>query len=182
MAKSVDYVPVRLTRRYREAQDNEKFRSWLTMQSSVMEIVFPIHDVPALRGTMFTEEGLQIAESELLARFDDEASAYSDDNLTLAMRFVYFIGETFRRHFEGEWVAVPRDESRGGGALQAVDVPFREGFVDPLDLMGIALVRRSGKEISRVFGYAKRDHNKWIVDGRPERVFRGTLREPESSA
>ncbi|OZF39596.1 hypothetical protein CH295_02470 [Rhodococcus sp. 14-2483-1-2] len=43
------------------------------------------------------------------------------------MRFVYFIGETFRRATEGRWVAVPQSPPKRG-ALQTIDVEYKSGF------------------------------------------------------
>ncbi|MFL6084050.1 MAG: hypothetical protein ACJ74F_12750 [Mycobacterium sp.] len=34
--------------------------------------------------------------------------AFDSDHVHTTMRFVYYIGETFRRAFEGMWVALPR--------------------------------------------------------------------------
>ena len=41
MGKSFDYVPVQLTKAFREAQTNEQFLGWLKMQEASMEIELP---------------------------------------------------------------------------------------------------------------------------------------------
>jgi hypothetical protein len=65
------------------------------------------------------------------------------------------------------------------GLLPGVDLPFQEGFVEPSQLIHLALTRRSGIEITRVYGFMERDYNKWLDAGRPPRTYRGTLREDD---
>jgi hypothetical protein len=44
-------------------------------------------------------------------------------------------------------------------------------------LVRFALNRRTGTELTTVYGNMERVNKQWLDDGRPERVFRGTLRE-----
>lgn len=175
MGSTHNYIPVRTTRRYREAQTDEKFQGWLKMQSAAMEIVFPIQDVPELRDQMFTPDSLALVESKLLETFSSEEEAFTGD-VSLTMRYVYYVGETFRRHLEGEWCSILKKKP-DGATVPGIDGPYSEGFINPADLIGIALVRRTGNEISDVFGFQRRRYDQWVSDGRPERTFRGTLRE-----
>jgi hypothetical protein len=46
-----------------------------------------------------------------------------------------------------------------------------------MTLIGFALGRRTGEEITRVYGYAHEDYESWVSAGKPERTYRGTLRE-----
>lgn len=180
MGSTFDYVPVQLTKAFREAQTDENFQGWLKMQEAVMEIEFPIYDLPDIRDQMFTKDSLAIVEAKLVDLYANERAAYaSKDDLTLTMRFVYYIGETFRRALDATWVALPpRNKEASPHALKpAIDLPFSEAFVQPLDLVGMALNRRSGIEITRVFGHMERAHAKWVEAGKPPRTYRGTLRE-----
>ncbi|MFA4052603.1 MULTISPECIES: hypothetical protein [Mycobacteroides] len=180
MGEAFDYVPTQLTKAFREAQADEKFQGWLKMQEAVMGIEFPIYDLPEVRDSMFTKDSLAIAEAKLIELYDSNRAAYAgEENVHRTMRYVYYVGETFRRAFEGTWVAIPPlgDKPRREGLLPGVDLPFRENFVNPTQLIHLALTRRSGVEITRVYGYAERDYNEWLDAGKPPRTYLGTLRE-----
>jgi hypothetical protein len=180
MGSTFDYVPIQLTKAFREAQADEKFQGWLKMQEAAMGIVFPIEDAPEVRDSMFTKASLESIEAKLLELYADSVVAYAtDEAVHRTMRYVYYIGETFRQAFEGIWVAVPPDEKQGGGARPAIDMPFRETFIYPMTLIGFALSRRTSEEITRVYGYAHEDYESWVSAGKPERTYRGTLREDD---
>jgi hypothetical protein len=182
MGSTFDYVPVRLTKAYREAQADEKFQGWLKMQEAAVDIEFIIEDLPEIRDSMYTEDSLETVEATLIELYPDDRTAYEgDENIHRTMRYVFYIGETFRRAFEGTWAALPADgpKSKPAASRPAIDLPFGEGFILPSDLIGLALYHRSGTEITFVFGRMGKLHAKWVDEGRPERVFRGTLREDD---
>lgn len=160
--------PIRGSEEFRDAQSDPRFISWLKMQEAAVELEFIVSDVPELKSHLYTREGIVIAESAALDRFSGWSEAFTGDNLTLAMRFVYFIGETFRRHTEGRWVAVPQAPPKTG-ALQAIDVEYKSGFYAPTDMLQMALAQRTGDKIVKVFDYAVEDHQKWVDAGRPTR-------------
>lgn len=180
MGSKFDYVPVQLTKAFGEAQADETFRSWLKMQEAVLEIEFLIDELPEIRDSMFTEESLTVVEAKLIELYPDERAAYeTEDDIHRTMRYVYYIGETIRRAFEGTWVAVPPQDPKNDakGLTPAIDVPFRETFIEPALLIRFAVNRRTGEEITPVYGHIERAYNKWQDAGRPERTYRGTLRE-----
>jgi hypothetical protein len=182
MGSKFDYVPVQLTKAFREAQTDERFQSWLKMQEAVMGIEFPIDDRPEIRDSMFTKKSLTVVEAKLIELYPDERAAYAaEDDIRRTMRYVYYIGETFRRAFEGTWVAVPPQDPKNdeSGLTPAIDVPFRETFIQPVLLIRFAVNRRTGEEITPVDGHMESAYNKWQDTGRPERNYRGTLREPD---
>ncbi len=161
--------PIRETVEYQEAQSDPRFQAWLKMQDAAIELEFIMFDVPELKPHLYTREGIVIAEQAALERFPEYREAFRGENLTLAMRFVYFIGETVRRHTEGSWVAVPQAPPKSG-AIQAIDVPFRSGFYAPVDMLQMALAQRTGDKIVTIFDHAIRAHQKWVDAGRPPRV------------
>ncbi|WP_139279774.1 hypothetical protein [Rhodococcoides yunnanense] len=130
-----------------------------------MDLEFFLVDDPDLAQHKFTREGLVRAESHLLDRHQDKRSAFSDVHLTITMRYVYFIGETFRRATEGRWVALPPDPPQRGPA-SAIDAEFTPAFYVPQDYLGVALTRRTGKEITFVYDIAVRKHEEWVASGR----------------
>ncbi|MGW4741727.1 hypothetical protein [Nocardia xishanensis] len=151
-----------------EYQNDEKFQSWLRMQDAAMDIEFSIFDAPEVNGHMYTREGLVIAEQVLLERFPDYRTVFTEENQKLGMRFVYFIGETFRRAVEGNWFALPPDPPRRG-PLPLVDAEFRSPFFNPMRLMSFAFQRRTGKEIVTPYDNAVKKYKKWVDAGRPPR-------------
>lgn len=161
--------PIRESEEYRDAQSDPRFISWLKMQEAAIELEFIVSDVPELKPHLYTREGIIIAERAALERFSGWREAFAGDNLTVAMRFVYFIGETFRRATEGRWVAVPQVPPKSG-AIQAIDVAYKSGFYTPTDMLQMALAQRTGDKIVKVFDYAVEDHQKWVDSGRPSRA------------
>jgi len=67
MGNTFDYIPVQLTKAIREAQADEKFQGWLTMQDAAVDIEFFIDDLPEVRDSMHTANSLEIAEAKLTA-------------------------------------------------------------------------------------------------------------------
>jgi hypothetical protein len=180
VGKRFDYVPTQLTKAFRKAQSDEKFQGWLKMQEAIMDIEFPIYDLPEVADEMFTKDSLEKAEAKLLELYPDDRAAYAtDDDIDRTMRYVYYVGETFRQALDGVWVALPpNDPKKNKEALEpAIDLPFSEAFIQPTVLVRFALNRRTGNEIVTVFANMERVYRQWVDDGRPERVFRGTLRE-----
>jgi hypothetical protein len=180
MGSTFNYIPVQLTKAFREAQADEKFQGWLKMQEAVMGIEFPIYDLPEIRDDMYSKDSLETVEAKLIELYPDNRTAYQgDENVDRTMRYVFYIGETFRQAFEGTWVAVPPQDSKSKPAVlsPAVDLPFTEVFIHPLNLVGLAFIHRSGIEITRVYGHMERVYTTWLDEGKPERVFKGTLRE-----
>ncbi len=180
MGKSFDHVPIQLTKAFREAQSNEQFQGWLKMQEAVMEIEFPYYDLPEVRDQMFTKGSLAVVENKLMELYPNHQVAYGSDNAHTTMRYVYYVGETFRRAFEGTWVVLPsRSDPTQPPTTAVVDFPMREAYIDPASLVKIAVNRRTGDELITVYGFAERDYGEWVDAGRPERTFIGTLREED---
>lgn len=178
MGNSNDYVPIQLTQAFRQAQSDETFQSWLKMQEAAMGIEFPIYDCPEVRDQMYSKDSLPIVETKLIDLYENHREAFSPDQVHTTMRYVYYIGETFRRAFDGTWVALPNLANPSESPTKmAIDYPMREAMNRPADLVKIAVNRRTGQEISKVFGYAERDYAEWVAAGKPERTFVGTLRE-----
>lgn len=176
-----DSVPMQLSKVFRKVQHDPNFRGWLKMQEAVMEIEFPYTDLPEVRDQMFTKDSLPVVEQKLLELYPDRRSTLATDSAVhTTMRYAYYIGETYRRAFDAVWVAIPHHidpdlPPRGF----AIDFPMREGMTDPLQQLQMAVTRRTGNEITRVYGYAERSYNEWIANGKPERTFIGTLREED---
>ncbi|MFI6170779.1 hypothetical protein ACIBCN_28625 [Nocardia sp. NPDC051052] len=100
---------------------------------------------------------------------------YSAENKDKVDPLVRFVGEVYRRNFEGEWANDP-----GRGAPGVVFVPVVMGppsiaSIDPA--MRLALAFRStaeedragtGDGALRVFDRMRANHDLWIAEGRPD--------------
>ncbi|TDZ77533.1 hypothetical protein DE4585_04928 [Mycobacteroides salmoniphilum] len=170
-----DYVPIQLTSAFRKAQQNTKFRSWLDMQDAVMAIEFR----PEVSGMMYTKESLEVVEAKILSLYDSFQEAWDAKNVHTTMRFVYYIGETYRRGLEGVWAALPKFGGGEDDNTPVVDFPFRETLFKPMESVQVSLVRRTGSEMAGLYPNAQRDFQEWVEAGRPERAYRGTLREDD---
>ncbi|MEU4416469.1 hypothetical protein AB0G00_12850 [Nocardia salmonicida] len=157
---------IRDTPEFKTLQHDEQFRSWLLMQEAAQEIEFTVSQVPELDGLTGTREGLQVAEQELLRRFGD-SSYSSEQNISLASRFLYFIGEVFRSNLEGQWVAVPSQPPKPPTSMVAVE--FSSSFYNPRHMMGFVKQRRTGTELTKIYDRAVARYNWWVESGRPDR-------------
>lgn len=165
MADSVRY---RETKEFQEWQNNQQFLGWLKMSDGLMQIEFPL-EVPEVAEIMYTKESLPIVERKAVELYPgDWRDAVAPENIGLTMQFVYYIGETFRRNFEGEWVVLPPSKHRAQ-PQSAVDLPFNLLFTEPLALFRVSLIRRTGNEISTVYKFAEESYQGWVNDGRPDR-------------
>ncbi|WP_063130236.1 hypothetical protein [Nocardia fusca] len=162
-------TPIRQTPEYQAIQHDERFQGWLRMQEAAMDIEFTNYDVPELNGHLYTREGLVIAEHQILQRYPTYRDMFSPDNLKIAMRFVYAIGETFRRAIDGTWVALPPNPPERPAPLSVIDSPMWTAFHDPQHMIGLAFNRRTEKEITFIYDRAVKRHQKWIDAGRPAR-------------
>ncbi|MFD3591459.1 hypothetical protein ACFWU5_01935 [Nocardia sp. NPDC058640] len=158
---------IRDTSMFKTAQNDEGFQSWLLMHDAALQIEFTVFEVPELAGFEFTREGLVIAEQEIMSRFDG-SNPFSEENYKLGMRFYYFIGETFRRSFEGIWVALP-SQADPAKLIPAIDLPFMSGFKIPRHMMGFVRQRRTGTELTWIYDRAAAGYAKWVDLGRPTR-------------
>jgi hypothetical protein len=167
-------VALQLTDAFRRAQSDAQFRRWLTTQRAAMQDRFPVNDCPDVRHGMYGQSSLAIVGARLLQLYPDRRAAFNRETIRTTMRYVYYVGETFRRAFDGTWVALPSlDDVDAPPARVAVDYPMREGLIRPTELVLLALSRRTGEVITGVYRHAERDHAAWMCAGRPERTFTG---------
>ncbi len=178
MGEARNYIPIRTTARFREAQRDEAFLGWLKMQEAASYLTFIVDDIDLSADATFLEVSLPVVERAIVETFEGKGNFWMDEEFgPKAMRYVYYIGETFRKAFEGEWVSVPIERDGRFGADPAIDVPFAEDFLRPTRLFGFALDRKTGNELKKQYVIWNRDYTEWLDRGRPERVFDGTLRE-----
>lgn len=169
MSTTGEPATVRDTPEYQQIQNDELFHEWVRMQQEAMENEFVRVDVPELDGHLWTREGLVIAEHEMLRRYSHFDEMAAEENLELGVRFIYFIGETFRRALEGRWALLPPNPPERPDPLCVIDSPMWTSFHEPTHMSELAFDRRTGKEISWIFDRTVKRHQKWIAAGRPAR-------------
>lgn len=169
MPSTGEPTTVRDTLEYQQIQKDESFHAWIQMQQEAMENEFVDVDVPELRGHLWTREGLITVEHEMIRRYSNFDEMVSEKNIDVGVRFIYFVGETFRRALEGIWALLPPNPPDRPDPLCVIDSPMWTAFHDPTHMSEIAFDRRSGKEISWIFDRTVKRHQKWVAAGRPPR-------------
>ncbi|WP_063057544.1 hypothetical protein [Nocardia sienata] len=169
MPSTGEPTTVRDTLEYQQIQKDESFHAWIQMQQEAMENEFVDVDVPELHGHLWTREGLITVEHEMLRRYSNFDEMVSEKNIEVGVRFVYFVGETFRRALEGIWALLPPNPPDRPDPVCVIDSPMWTAFHDPTHMSKIAFDRRSGKEISWIFDRTVKRHQKWVAAGRPAR-------------
>lgn len=164
--------------RFDVAQRDEQFLSWVAMNEGVLELEFD-DDVPDLPAKVRREEkpgisgaaawgetALRIAEARALELFPRKEVVFDDSHWASAWRFVRFLGQTFIDAFDGGWVNIPGEDGAKGKVV--VQLPFRESYLEPINLLTAAMSRRTGEEWARVFGYAEEDHAAYLNSQRAD--------------
>ncbi|WP_406267329.1 hypothetical protein OH799_22125 [Nocardia sp. NBC_00881] len=109
------------------------------------------------------------AEAAALLIFPTMESVDLPENREIADQFHRYIGEVFRRNFEGEWYNVPEcdDPQRTHGFGPVVRRPFNELYLTVISQLTTAMHRRTGTEWSRIFEFSAEDYTSWQNAGRP---------------
>ncbi|WP_280428346.1 hypothetical protein [Nocardia brasiliensis] len=162
------YTKTELRQRAKD-QEDPRWLAWLNEMGEQVDR-FLNETVPDMPDDPWSVEGLQRAEQALLERFPNSGDESGPENQELVDQFARFIGETFRRHFEGEWYNAPdADDMQGSRGFGPV---LREGYnpeyLDTVPLVSMAIYRRTGKEWGRIFGHSQRRYAQWVAAGRPE--------------
>ncbi|WP_433577533.1 hypothetical protein [Nocardia brasiliensis] len=119
----------------------------------------------------WTVEGLSCAERAALELFADADAAEAAEQRGMVDRFARFVGEVFRRNFEGRWYNNTDADDQGRGFGPALREGYNPAYLEPVRLVFAALDRRTGSEWARVFGYSEKRYAEWVATGRPQPQF-----------
>lgn len=162
------YTKAELARRDRDQHDSR----WLDWVGRMTEQIdrFLNETVPDMPENPWSAEGLGHAEQALLNLFPASGDEFGPENQQIVDRFARFLGEAFRRNFEGEWFNDPAcdDEQRSRGFGPVIREGYNPEYLDVVPLVSMAIYRRTGTEWSRIFGHSQRRYAQWVKDGRPE--------------
>jgi hypothetical protein len=142
------------------AQADEGFLAWVAMNEFILECEID-DDIPGLPPRPWGADALRIAERRALDLVARKEETFDEAHQEMSWRIVRFLGQTFVEAFEGRWVNVPPMGS--ASAEIAVELPFRNFYIEPMSLLTAAMKRRTGEEWARVFGYAEEDYKTYLV-------------------
>lgn len=166
MGRDREYTKAELAQQAKDQQD-PRWLAWLADMDTQLGKFFT-DTVPDMPANPWTAEGLAHAEAAALTIFPESGAEDLPENRDVSDQFHRFIGETFRRNFEGEWRNVP---SLGGGQPlhgfgPVVLEPYVEMYLDVIPIFSTALFRRSGNELSFVFERSADRYRSWVDGGR----------------
>ncbi|WP_330229018.1 hypothetical protein OHA40_23365 [Nocardia sp. NBC_00508] len=149
-------------------QQDPRWVRWLDRMTDEINHFLTI-TVPDMPESPWTAEGLRHAEAVALRIFPTMESVDLPENRHLADQFHRYLGEVFRRNFEGEWYNVPEhdDPQRTRGFGPVVRRPFNELYFTVVSQLTAAMYRRTGTEWSRIFEFSAEDYADWQSAGRP---------------
>ncbi|MFF0488067.1 hypothetical protein ACFYTQ_03505 [Nocardia sp. NPDC004068] len=162
------YTETELEQFERDQRDS-KWLEWVApeqMQSQLRK--FFAETVPNMPEDPWSPEGLDRAEHAALSIFPTVQAVTAPESRDVADRFHRFIGEVFRRNFEGIWCNVPSydDPERRRGFGPVIARPFAEFYLAVIPALTTAIDRQQGTIWSQSFRYSKEDHEAWINGGR----------------
>ncbi|WP_405159851.1 hypothetical protein OG203_25745 [Nocardia sp. NBC_01499] len=161
------YTKVELQQLERDQQD-PRWLAWLGDMDRQIDR-FLNETVPDMPNNPWSAEGLRLAEKAALELFPTPASVDQPENRDLADQFHRFVGEVFRRNFEGVWRNVPSfdDAKRSRGFGPVIQRPFAVFYLGVIQTLTTAIDRRAGNIWSQSFGYSEEDYQAWVESGRP---------------
>ncbi|PXX59843.1 hypothetical protein DFR70_111230 [Nocardia tenerifensis] len=151
-------------------QQDPKWLEWLAPENMNMQLdVFLNETVPDMPGNPWSSEGLERAERAALSIFPTVDSTMLPENRGVADQFHRFVGEVFRRNFEGVWRNVPTfdDAKRSRRFGPVVARPFAEFYLGVIQTLTTAIDRQTGNTWSQAFRYSEEDYQTWVETGRP---------------
>lgn len=167
MGRDVAYTEAE--RRQMDAdQHDPRWLAWLADMDAGLARFFT-ETAPGMPDDPWSAEGLRQAEARALELFPSREAVGLPENRDAADGFHRYLGEVFRRAFEGRWYNVPDedDTQRTRGFGPVVEMPFASMYLTVITQLTSAMSRRTGREWARVFGYQAEDYQAWQEAGRP---------------
>lgn len=147
-------------------QQNPAWLAWLGGMDDALERFLTV-DVADMPTDPWSMDGLGHAEQAALIIFPSMDSVLAPENRELADRFQRFIGETYVRRFEGEWMNVPgNSDHMARGFEPAVRQPFSDMYLTVVTQLTAAMHRRSGNQWARVYSRSAATYAEWQAGGR----------------
>ncbi|WP_330229025.1 hypothetical protein OHA40_23400 [Nocardia sp. NBC_00508] len=143
-------------------QQDPHWMEWLSHMSERIDQFLNV-TVPDMPDNPWSDEGLNHAEAAALRIFPTMESVDLPENRDISDQFHSYIGEVFRRNFEGEWRNVPDydDDDHPKGFGPVIRLPYNPEYLAVFQLLTATMFRRTGSQWSRIFGYQAEDYETW---------------------
>ncbi|QIS16479.1 hypothetical protein [Nocardia arthritidis] len=156
-------------------QQEPAYLEWRSRMDAVLERFFS-EDAPEIVGLpdRWSADGLRVAGAAAVAAFGNLQALYMPENREAVDRYVRYVGECYRRSFEGDWRNIPGNGPDGAEFWPIVNRPA-SGYIDPHDQLGLAFFKPSKRdpghpegEMIWVYNNSKEDYQNWVAAGRPD--------------
>ncbi|MGW4848903.1 hypothetical protein [Nocardia brasiliensis] len=151
-------------------QNDPKWLEWVAPENMNAQLdAFLNETVPDMPDDPWSAQGLDHAERAALSIFPTVDSTLVPENRAVADQFHRFIGEVFRRNFEGVWRNVPSfdDAKRSRGFGPVIRRPFAEFYLGVVPALTTAIDRKTSTTWAQGFRYSEEDYRVWVEAGRP---------------
>ncbi|MFF0491019.1 hypothetical protein ACFYTQ_18520 [Nocardia sp. NPDC004068] len=155
--------------RMEQDQHDPKWLAWVAPELMETQLrKFLTDTVPDMPDDPWTAEGLAQAECVALELFPTMQATRSPENRDVADQFHRFIGEVFRRNFEGSWYNVPSfDDSQGThGFGPVIKLPFAEFYFTVIQQLTTVIDRHTGKQWAWIYAQQQKNYDDWKNSGR----------------
>ncbi len=168
MSKTQRNIKAELEQRQRD-QEAPKWLEWVNpdlMNTQVSKLL--TETIPDMPDDPWSAAGLDRVEREILERFDTVPDVDTTDNREIADQITRFIGEVFRRNFEGEWCNVP---DMGGKRYPdfgpVIQREWTDMYLGTANLVTATVDRQWGDYLSEIFVRNTESYEEWVQAGRP---------------
>lgn len=128
---------------------DEGFAAWLEMNDYLLDAEFLTFDVDRMPTQPYSAAGLDVAEADLLRRFDGLDALRADR--AMFDKFIRFVGEAFVVGLGFRWTNRPAGGDDGRPYLAVEHPKLTGGQIEVPTTVTSAVARRSGTEWSFVY-------------------------------
>ncbi|WP_280423144.1 hypothetical protein [Nocardia carnea] len=151
--------------------EHPQWSAWLAQMDTALDDFFttrPGTDIAALDDP-YSASGFAVLEQWITAEFAGLAVLLAPANSTVVDRCVRYVGETYRRTCEGEWINSP--QAQPGSIRPAILLPWTRTPLDPQNQVGAAFSRLPARspqgQMAGVLDTMTDNHTTWVELGRP---------------
>ncbi|QIS01284.1 hypothetical protein F5X71_02195 [Nocardia brasiliensis] len=150
-------------------QHDPKWLEWVAPEKMNAQLdAFLNETVPDMPDDPWSAQGLDRVERFILDNFQDFKDVDKAENRQVADQLTRFIGEVFRRNFEGRWFNA---EDMGGARYRdfgpVIRYEWGGAYLDVANLSTATVHRGWGNYLSGIFSNSVETYQKWVEAGRP---------------
>lgn len=159
--------------------DSAAWSAWLAEMDTGLSEFFATPagiDIAALDDP-WTTAGFALLERHVKTEYETLATLRDPVHRPAVDRYVRYVGETYRRRCEGEWINSPQAEP--GEILPAIRLPWMLVPLNPRNQVGSAFSRLPGRppqgQLAAVLDTMTSEYTSWVDLGRPSAEQYGRL-------